>query len=290
MVPYTVETFTASDGYVWHYRRYAPAAAPRARLVCLHGMQSHAGWYERSCMHLRQAKFVVDFLNRRGSGSNRSGRGDTPSYQRLLDDVAEYLVQLDTQRVPVFLAAISWGGKLAVGLQRYRPGLTTGLVLLCPGFFPRVYPPLRERLAIAASRLWAPQRYYSIPLNDPALFTSNPHWLHFLKEDSNSLHRATARFLLESARLDRYLRSAPPFVTVPVLLMLAGQDQIIDNTATRRFVARFATVDKEIVEYPAAHHTLEFEPDPTPFLGDLVDWLARHSSAPGFRQERRLEA
>jgi alpha-beta hydrolase superfamily lysophospholipase len=92
------------------------------------------------------------------------------------------------------------------------------------------------------------------------------------------LHRATARFLVESFRLDRCVRSAPPLVKLPVLLLLAEQDRIIDNAATRRFVEKFATTDKEIIEYAGAHHTLEFEPDPDRFVGDLLRWLNQHIS------------
>ena len=199
---YTLETFTASDGYRWRYRRYCDkkrSDPPRAHVVCLHGIQSHAGWYEYSCTRLSEG-FQIYFLDRRGSGSNNEARGDTPSFGRLLDDVAEFLAYLRSMReqsgegLPVFLAAISWGGKLAAALPRWRPGQVDGLALLCPGFFPKVRSSWRQRLRIGWSRLVAPQRLFSIPLNDPALFTSNPHWLHFLKEDSNSLHRATACF------------------------------------------------------------------------------------------------
>jgi alpha-beta hydrolase superfamily lysophospholipase len=56
---------------------------------------------------------------------------------------------------------------------------------------------------------------------------------------------------------------------------LAEQDRIIDNTATRRFVEQLAATDKEIIEYAGAHHTLEFEPDPDRFVGDLLRWLNR---------------
>jgi len=64
---------------------------------------------------------------------------------------------------------------------------------------------------------------------------------------------------------------------VPVLLMLAGEDRIIDNGRTRRYLERFATADKTIIEYPEAHHTLEFEPDPTPVFADLTRWVLDRS-------------
>lgn len=275
---------TASDGYCWRYRHYAPAGPAKAHVVCLHGIQSHGGWYEYSCTRLAQAGFAVSFLDRRGSGLNERDRGDAPGFRRLLDDVAEFLKAARAEHgsaLPVLLVAISWGGKLAAALQRRHPGLVDGLALLCPGFCPRVRPPLGQRLRIVGSRLVAPTRRFPIPLNDPELFTASPRWQQFLRDDPLALHEATARLLLESVRLDGYLRVVPGHVRVPVLLLLAGRDRIIANEPTRRYVQRFATPELQVIEYPEAHHTLEFEPDPDVFLGDLVGWLERQAARRG---------
>src|SRR5438132_8640190 len=131
---YSIAEHTAGDGYRWKYRRYAPDGPPRAHVVFVHGIQSHGGWYEYSCERLRQAGFLVSFLDRRGSGLNEQDRGDAPGFRRLLDDVAEFLYLPHATTVPLFLGGISWGGKLAVALQRRSPGLVNGLLLLCPGF------------------------------------------------------------------------------------------------------------------------------------------------------------
>jgi alpha-beta hydrolase superfamily lysophospholipase len=278
----TIHTHEAGDGYRFCYRRYL-AASPRAEVVCVHGIQSHGGWYEGSCARLATAGFNVSFLDRRGSGLNDRDRGDTSSFRRLLDDIAEFLHFVRPARSasegrspPVFLLAISWGGKLAVALQRRHPGLVDGLALLCPGFCPRVRPPLRRRLTILGARLVAPRRTFSIPLDDPQLFTASPHWQQFLRDDALALHRPTARFLVESARLDAYLHWAAGHVRVPVLLLLAEHDRIIDNARTRTFARRFPG-PVEVIEYPGAHHTLEFEPDPERFRADLIGWLRRQS-------------
>lgn len=298
--PYTIEEFAASDGYRWRYRRFTPSTAPRAQVVCIHGIQSHGGWYEYSCDKLRQAGFAVSFLDRRGAGMNEQGRGDAPSFRRLLDDISEFLesdvIRKDAEAgatvpggvgssrlrlsgTPVFLIAISWGGKLGAALERRHPGLVTGLALLTPGFFARVKPPLGQRLAIACSRLTRPGRFFPIPLNDPELFTASPRWQHFIRDDALGLRQATARLLVESVRLDGYLRLVPKYIRVPVLLMLAEKDRIIVNSRTRQFVESFAATDKEIIEYVGANHTLEFEPDPDRFIRDLIAWIERHLPA-----------
>jgi alpha-beta hydrolase superfamily lysophospholipase len=284
---FTLETHTAGDGYRWHYRRYPAAGAERGRVVCLHGIQSHGGWYDRTCRRLAGAGYAVSFLDRRGSGLNEEARGDTPSGRRLLDDIGEFLLaQRPTPGRPTILLGISWGGKLAVGLQRRRPGLVDGLVLLCPGLCPRIRPSRRQRLRILWSRLVAPTRLFPIPLDDPELFTATPHWQQFIRDDPLALRRATARFLLESARLDLYVRRAARRVTAPTLLMLAEHDRILDNARTRAFVGRFAG-DVEVIEHPGAHHTLEFEPSPERYLGLLLGWLEAQTRRAGLIQRRK---
>ena len=54
----------------------------------------------------------------------------------------------------------------------------------------------------------APENPFPIPLNEPEMFTANPAWQQFLREDPLRLRQATARLLIESVRLDGYLRFA----------------------------------------------------------------------------------
>jgi alpha-beta hydrolase superfamily lysophospholipase len=278
----SIKEHTAGDGYRWRYRHYPAVGEARGHVVCIHGIQSHGGWYQKSCTLLAQAGFHVYFLDRRGAGLNEQDRGDAPGFRRLVDDLAEFLETLST--LPIFMMAISWGGKLATALQKRHPGRVNGLVLACPGFCPKVRPPLMQRLGILWSRLVAPRRFFPVPLSDPALFTASPRWQQFIREDPLSLRQATARLLLESVRLDGYLRFVPRHVKVPVLVLLAENDRIIDNPRTRRYVERFASPDKKVIEYAGAHHTLEFEPDPERFIHDVQHWLEQHATALGPRR------
>ena len=76
--PAPVRTFLASDGYTFYLRHYPAAGHPRARLVFVHGIRSHGGWYTRSCVEFAAAGFDVHFLDRRGAGLNSARRGDSP--------------------------------------------------------------------------------------------------------------------------------------------------------------------------------------------------------------------
>ena len=242
-------------------------------MIFIHGIQSHGGWYPRSCAQIAADGNEVFFLDRRGCGLNSENRADSPSFRRILDDIAEFVGALPKDR-PRLLCAISWGGKLGVGLQYRAPGLVDGLALLCPGIYPKVSLSFFRRMWIGRCALRAPTRLFPIPLNDPALFTESEKWREFLRNDPLSLHEATARMLFQSNSLDIFLRRAKRRVKVPTLVMLAEHDRIIDNAKTRRFVEKLPC-EKQVIDYPGAHHTLEFEPEGHPFVNDLLNWMGR---------------
>jgi alpha-beta hydrolase superfamily lysophospholipase len=273
-----VETFTAGDGYRWHYRCYPPVGPERGVVVCVHGIQSHGGWYVYSCSSLARAGYRVYFLDRRGAGMNQQARGDTPSFRRLLADIAEFLCTVRCQtRRPVFLVGISWGGKLAAALWRFHCGLFEGLALVTPGLFARFRPSPRQTVRLLLCRAVAPRRRFDIPLNDPELFTDVPRWRQFIADDPLALHQVTARMVLESNYLDFYLRHKSQWLPVPVLLLLAGRDRIIFNEPTRAYVDFIGLDEKQVIEYPHATHTLEFEEDPDVYIRDLRAWLDRQT-------------
>jgi alpha-beta hydrolase superfamily lysophospholipase len=273
-----LQTFRASDGYSFYLRRYRPPGEPHARLVFVHGIRSHGAWYSRSSAAFAAAGIEVFFLDRRGAGLNTTHRGDTPSFRRLLDDVAEFIQSLRQERawLPLFLGGISWGGKLAVGLLYRKPGLIDGLLLLCPGLVPKIAPPFAQRARIAAARVLRPTKYFPIPLNDPDLFTASPDWQKYIDGDPHGLLQATARFLFSSFSLDIYLRRAVKRVAMPTFLALAQHDRIIDNVGTRAVAARFPG-ETTVIEYPNAHHTLEFEPEAQPWVSDVTKWIAKQT-------------
>ena len=276
-----VSLFRASDGYAFYSHIHHAKGEVRGRIVVLHGIRSHTGWYERSCRALAARGYEVHFLDRRGSGWNTARRGDCPSFRRLIDDASEYILGLRRTRaaLPLFVAGISWSGKLAVALAARYPTILSGIALLCPGLKPAIQPPLATRLRIALASRLRPTKLFPIPLNAPELFTGSAEWQRFIAEDRFGLRDATARFLFESFRFDRSLRREYGKVECPVLLMLARQDRILDNAATRKLLAKFTAAQSiAVIEYPDAHHTLEFERDDHPWFGDLTGWIGKHSA------------
>lgn len=270
-----IDFYSAEDGRRLAVRVWNSIEPPRARVVFLHGVSSHGGWYHRSSCYLNSVGFEVHFLDRRGSGLNAEGRGDVANLKTWVDDVAVYLKQIANGR-PVVLGGISWGGKLAAAVARRHPGLLHGLALICPGLYSHFDPNIVRRLALSTPM---PRRTQSkrveIPLRPASLFTDTPRWREYVDRDPLSLREVTFRFARADRQLTRLARESAQFIHTPTLLMLAGRDAIVDNRRCRAYLARTAAAHKALIEYPNGVHTLEFEPDPSPYYADLANWIGQ---------------
>ena len=275
MIEPTYAIQSAGDGYPLHTTVWPTEGPPKGHVVVLHGVQSHGGWYHNLGRTLASRGYEATFPDRRGSGKNEADRGHAGSARRLLDDVAELLRSLRDREpaVPIALAGISWGGKLAVITAARRPELVDALALICPGLHPRVDVGRAERLKIALAFFTDRRKRFPIPLADPALFTDSPEGRSFIASDPLGLRTATASLLVASRLIDRGVRAARGKIRQPSLLMLSVHDRIVDNAKTRAYFDGIGSSRSRVIVYPDGHHTLEFDPDPSSYALDLADWL-----------------
>jgi acylglycerol lipase len=275
----------ASDGVRLHYLRWSSGRSPPwAVVLFLHGIASHAGWFGETAADLNSQGIAVYGPDRRGSGRSGGPRGHLARYERALDDVEEMvrLVRSEHRGTPVFLAASSWAAKLAVVYAARRPGPLSGLMLLGPGLLARVNLSPWRRARVIVGHLLTPTGRLPIPLT-PELYTANPPYLDYIRADPLRLLEATAQFFWETARLDRQRRRASTLLGLPLLLLQGEDDKMMNVPQTRRWFEGLGVEDKTYVAYPGAGHTLDFEPDRSRYLADMVAWLSDRlpSGSPG---------
>jgi acylglycerol lipase len=268
--------FPASDGVRLHYLRWSSGRSPPwAAIIFLHGIASHAGWFGETAADLNSQGVAVYGPDRRGSGRSGGPRGHLERYGRALDDVEEMvrLVSSEHRATPVFLAASSWAAKLAVVYAAQRPASLSGLLLLGPGLLPKVNLSPPRQLLVVVGHLVAPTARLPIPLT-PELYTANRPYVDFIRGDRLRLLEATTRFFWETARLDRQRGRASARLSLPLLLLQGEDDKMMDVAKTRRWFSRLGVEDKTYVAYPGAGHTLDFEPDRSRYLADMLAWLS----------------
>jgi len=275
-MPATIRSLITSDNVKLRVRQYAAVTPVRGVVICLHGVQSHSGWYEYSSQQMAAAGFEVYFADRRGSGLNGRQRGHADHGQRLLHDVRQ-LVRLVRQYHPdksITLLGLSWGGKIAAAFAATFPDLIDRLALLCPGLEPKIGPNWWQRIQLSFARSHdIRHKHVLLPLNDSRMFTDVAEHQQFIDDDPLALHAVTSGFLNAGRDLDQILRTQATNICQPTLLMLAGKDRIINNAQTKCRVDEFSSQHVTTIEYPNAQHTLEFDSSRDRIVRDLVTWL-----------------
>ncbi len=256
----------------------AQRSQPRVALVYLHGIASHAGWFDRAARLLQGEGLDVFCLDRRGSGINREDRGlpsgHTESMHELFADIDAFVAPLAHRYDRIVLVGLSWGGKLALAYSLSRPDSAHDLVLITPGIRALVDVSTAEKLGIFVASFVAPRTYFATPI-EPILFTTTPEHLAYIREDPLRLRAATARFFMTSRALDGYVDRRVAKTRLPVLLYLAGGDRIIDNTGVVEVLEK-SPAPVEILEYEDQTHSIQFDA-PERMVEDMVRWMERRT-------------
>jgi alpha-beta hydrolase superfamily lysophospholipase len=273
-----IRTFLAGDGKELAYVAHLPSAnTPRREAILyLHGIESHAGWFERAARLLAAAGHPVFCLDRRGSGLNRENRGcesgHLPANADLIDDLHRAILQLRSEHgvESLLLTGLSWGGKYALTYDVRHPGEVAGLILITPGIKPKVEPSFCGKLKILRDAMLFPHCQHRVPI-EPEMFTTIPESLAYIRNDPLRLHSVSAAFLWQSHRMDRLLEH-DAHRHAPVLVFLAGGDRIIDNDATRLFFAKHPGRGVQIVEYADQTQSIQLDA-PERLADEIVCWV-----------------
>lgn len=273
---------SSADGARLH-GTYFPAHRPRAGLLLVHGLQSHARWFEVSptAAHLADAGVSCLAYDRRGSGRSGGRSGHTASADEFGMDfaaaVAALRSELDTHAgpaAPLHVLANCFGTRVVLPYVAAHPDAIRSVILTAPATHMSrgAHYGLRQKLSIL---LAAADTYFPVPLRDEDFVSEGPA-LEWIRGDTLSLRRVTAGFLRSANRLTRRMWHAIPQLRVPLLVVLSLRDVLVDNDAIKeRFVAPYAG-PKEVVEYDTDHY-VDFTSAQPDFERRLEAWLSEHT-------------
>jgi alpha-beta hydrolase superfamily lysophospholipase len=267
---------TSEDGTPLHASLFS-APRPTAGLILVHGLQSHAGWFEASgtARDLANAGITCLAYDRRGSGRSGGARGHAESPEDFLLDLDAAVVALRRElaaALPVHALANCFGTRALLAYADAHPDAFHSLILSSPATHmrSRASYPWHTRLSIALAPAHTPFR---VPLRDED-FTSEGPWLDWIRRDPNALRSVTAGFLRSTVWLERRVRNALSRLRLPLLLVLSRRDALVDSRAARRtFVTRYRG-PLRVLEYDTDHY-VDFSAARPALLRDIEEWLAR---------------
>ena len=252
----------------------ASSPAPRLLLI-VHGGGEHGGRYRHVAEAAVRRGWTVLAPDLRGHGLSSGVRGHVDRFDDYLDDLDAVLIQVrDRLRItgPLAVLGHSLGGLVAAFYLATHPAVTDAAVLTSP-LIELVLPVPKWKAALGPmmSRVW-PSLTLDNGIRDSAC-TSDPSQLDRGRRDPLLHSRASARFFTEMNRAIRDAMTLASQITVPLLVLQAGDDQIASPAAAERFYGATASADKHFRLCSGLRHEVLNEPQRDAVIQELLDWL-----------------
>jgi alpha-beta hydrolase superfamily lysophospholipase len=272
-LPDREETLTAPRGIGLHLEHFAPRGTPRSVLVTVHGYAAHAGLYRQVGATFAAAGIATTAFDCRGHGRSTGRRGHCRRFTDYVDDLELVVAAARAAHpeLPWGLLGHSHGALIAleaVLAGRLRPDR---LVMAAPYLaLTMKVPAWKLALAPLISLLWPSLAMASgIPAED---VSRNPEAVERQRTDPLIHHVATSRWFLEARGAQARARAAAAGLATPTLMLIAGRDRIVDNTAAEDFALAAAPVTT-VRRYEHLFHELLVEPEWPEVLADISHWL-----------------
>ena len=261
-----------------HALRYVPEAAPRARVILLHGYGDHSGRYADLVRHLVTHDIETVAFDFRGHGRSEGRRGFVRRWDEFLDDTLAVLHDpLLTPRVPTFLLGHSHGGLVAgVGLMRNRFTDVRGAVLSSPFLRNAARVPRVKHVLAWVGNVVAPSLRVSTGLDD-GMMTHDDAMLRDARQDTLLNRCATPRWFRTTLMTQRWALQNASRLTTPYLALTGDADVIADPRGMEQFHARTGSTDKTLKVYPGLCHELLRETGRAEIFRTISDWMLARS-------------
>ncbi len=258
------------------YRSWEVTRA-RATLIFIHGLSDHGGRYEGFGDRMAEFGCSTFILDLRGHGYSEGRRGHIRRFDVYLQDIERFRREVLGSTSPAkqtFLVGHSMGGLIVLRyLQQYDPPFR-GAVLSAPWLGTMVDVP---RWKIAAARtLERVLPALPIPAGIPTDYLSHDRTVVDRYRHDPLVHgRITPRLFAETAEAMRLALEQADRVTVPLLLLLAGQDRLVDTRRALAFGRSLRASDVTVRLYPDLYHELFLETEREIVFQDVRAWLTR---------------
>jgi alpha-beta hydrolase superfamily lysophospholipase len=255
--------------------------APRGAVIISHGFAEHGGCYRRIAEMLGdRLEFDVIAVDYRGHGKSPGRRGVVKRYDDLVNDLSSVVKWTASQlpTTPRFLVAHSNGGQVALRLVLAGTSSLEGLVVSNPAI--RIAAPIDPR-KLRLGRLLARVAPWMTLQGDnrTGVLTRDPVIQEEHRTDPWRHNRMSAPLFFGMVEGGELLLTRAAEIRLPLLMLLGGQDTVIDPTTSRELFDRIGSDDKTLLIYPKMLHEPFNELGKEQVYDDVVRWLEQHMPA-----------
>jgi alpha-beta hydrolase superfamily lysophospholipase len=258
------------------YAKHWKAAQPKAVVCIVHGLGEHINRYNHVADYFTANGFSCLGNDRRGHGQSEGPRGHVPKFDNFLMEVKHLLATAKAhyKDLPVFLYGHSMGGNIVLNyLIEKQPNIRAAIVT---GSWIRLVSPPPALLVQVANvvKRFAPTVGKSNELNAKHL-SRDPDCCTDYENDPLVHARVSlgmgACMLDAAKRIDQFSGE----LSVPLLAMHGGDDQITDPTGTSELAKRL-TSEVTLEIWQGGYHEIHNDLIKDEVIRYMVDWMTQY--------------
>jgi alpha-beta hydrolase superfamily lysophospholipase len=270
--------FTSFDGVKLFYRIWEKETSDVFFIV--HGFGEHSGRYANLIETLRDLPISIVLFDLRGHGRSEGERVCVESFHQFVDDVFCFRTFVEARKPGLprnfILYGQSFGGLVAAASVLKQQNAWKALVLLAP-FFRLPFGHWLLAWLTACLNCFVPKHVWSNPVK-PIFLTRDLKELEQYKRDPFIQRRIGICLAYEMFQGGKCVEARAKEITLPLLVLGAGDDRIVSTPRIKRFFERAASQEKEIHVFDGFYHELFHEIGREKPLGVLKEFVRKHIS------------
>lgn len=276
-----LQTVMTADGLRLHVRIGTPGGEPpRGTILFLHGGGDHGGRYLHVAERLAVRGWRSIIPDYRGHGASDGERWDVDRYETYFSDLCRVLEHVGQSKGDSVLLGHSFGGLLAARWSEIAPP-PRATVLTSPLLGLALEVPVWKRCLGQMLLYLAPKTRFRSGL-DPKNMMHDPERLAQRKLDPYLQKVLTARWFFAMQKCIADTQRDAAKVRGPLLVLQGADDRTVIPAASREWLARTSSTEREFHAFPGHVHELLNEAD----WAETVDLIAEWLEGRGLRGER----
>jgi acylglycerol lipase len=264
----------AVGGLHLYYRGWE-ADEPCATLIVTHGLSEHSGRYAEFGRAMAAFGISTYALDLRGHGLSEGRRGHVDHFHVLLQDLDRFrreIACIARGEEPQFLLGHSMGGLITARyVEEYEPDIA-GAVIISPWLATAMPVPRWKVLAASFLNRVLP----ALPINagiDEQWLSHDQQVIRRYRDDVLVHGRITPRLFTEASAAMGLVLQRSDRIRIPLLLLLAGDDRIVDTNKSEAFARSLTAADVTIRVYPDYYHEVLNDHDRAIAQHEIRDWI-----------------
>jgi lysophospholipase len=251
------------------------ATDPHAGILVVHGLAEHGGRYAEFGRRMAASGLSTYALDLRGHGLSDGRRGHADRFELLLQDVDRFRREISgitDGELPLFLLGHSMGGLIAARYIEEYDCRFTGAIIISPWLATAM--PIPRWKVVAASMLNKLLPALPIDAGIDERFLSHDQGVIARYRDDPLVHgRITPRLFAEAGMAMGLVMQRSERIRTPLLLVLAGDDRLVDTRKSEAFARSLQTADVTIRILDDYYHEVLNDHDRAIATNQIRDWI-----------------